>query len=143
MCFVSLATQATVVYTIFIGSLQLSRSYYGATSFNSDYIAVISSTSLIAFVLVVNISVWWVYGRKSHRFLARPSDTIAAGVPYVAWSRLLGEDLKTVADEEDVEAKIGKLESMERRYGFGVFIDSDGEDRTGVEAVSRWAHRWQ
>jgi hypothetical protein len=63
VCLVFLATWATITYTIFLGSLQLSASSYGATSFGSDYTAVKASTILVAFVLVVNVIVWWQFCR--------------------------------------------------------------------------------
>ena len=119
VCLVFLATWATITYTIFLGSLQLSASFYGATSFNSDYTAVKASTILIAFVLVVNVAVWWQFCRR--RVVLRPPNTLAATIPCVAYSPLLREDMGKVKNEQNMYAKIEKLELEDRIYDFGVF----------------------
>lgn len=131
LCFILLGSLATVVYTIFLGSLQLSSSYYGATSFNSDLTAATASTFLIAFILLSNLAVGWRYcGRK---FLLRPQDTLGALIASIIFSPGLAEDLEEVENQQGREAKIQALEEMDRRYACGVFKDGQGKERLGVE----------
>ena len=119
------------IYTIFLGSLQLSSSYYGATSFDSDLAASQASTILIAFVLLVNLAV----GQRccGRIFLRRPPDTWAALIPCIIFSPGLTEDLEEVKNEHGVAAKIRKLEQLGRRYALGVFKDGQGKERLGIE----------
>ena len=131
LCFVLLGSLAAAVYTVFLGSLQLSSSDYGATSFNSDLTAATASTILIAFILLVNLAVGWRYCR--HRFLLRAPDTLAVLIPCIIFSPGLTEDFKEVKDEQGVEAKIRKLELLNRRYALGVFKDGHGKERLGIE----------
>lgn len=131
LCFVLLGSLATVVYITFLGALQLSSSDYGATSFDSDLTAATASTILIAFILLVNLAVGRRYSR--HRFLPRPPDTLAALIPYVVFSSRLREDLEEVKGEQGVEAKIRKLEQLDRRHALGVFKDEHGKERLGIE----------
>jgi hypothetical protein len=131
LCFVLLGSLATVVYITFLGSLQLSSSDYGATSFNSDLTAATASTILIAFILLVNLAVGWRYCR--HIFLLRPPDTLAALIPCIIFSPGLREDFEEVKGEQGAEAKVRKLELLDRRYALGVFKDGHGKERLGIE----------
>ena len=131
LCSVLLGSLAMAVYTIFLGLLQVSSSYYGATSFDSDLTAARASTILIAFVLLVNLAAGWRYCR--HIFLRRPPDTLAALIPCIIFSPGLAEDLEEVKNEQGVEAKIRKLEQLDRRYALGIFEDEHGKERLGIE----------
>lgn len=131
LCFVMLGSLVMAVYTIFVGSLQLSSSYYGVTSFDSDLTAARASTLLIAFVLLVNLAAGWRYCR--HIFLRRPPDTLAALLPCIIFPPGLTEDLEEVKTEPGVEAKIRKLKQLGRRYAWGVFKDGQGIERLGIE----------
>jgi hypothetical protein len=137
LCLVLSGSLATAVYTIFLGSLQLSSSYYGASSFDTDLAAATASTSLILFNVLVNLAVGWRYCRCE--FVLRPPATVAALIPCVIFSPWLAEDLEEVKAEKVRNAKIRKLEQLDRRYAFGVFQDKWERAARHRKTLSRWA----
>ena len=114
--YVMLASLATVVYTILLGSLQVSASYYGSTTFSADLAGVATVFSMNMFILLVSLAVTWRYGRTT--FLPRYPASL---LPFVLFSEKLKEDLRAVNDQSSVKAKVQKLKEASRRYGFGKF----------------------
>ena len=120
--YVLLASMATIAYTIMLGSLQASASFYGATTFGSNFAGVVLVSFFNSVVLGVSVGVGCRYGCGS--FLPRSPNTMASLIPYVTRSHLLIQDPTKVQDEASVKARIRKLESnMDRRYGFGWIRD--------------------
>jgi hypothetical protein len=78
--------------------------------------------------VLVNLAVGWRYCRRE--FVLRPPATVAALIPCVIFSPWLAEDLEEV---KVTNAKIRKLEKLDRRYAFGVFQDANGKERLGIE----------
>lgn len=130
---VFLTTYAIMTYTVFLSALQTSSSSYGATSFASDRVAAQASTVLVSYVLVVNVVVGWRFCVRSGRgpVVKRFPETLGAVIPMLLFSPLLREDLVSVRGEASVAVKVKKLEG--RVYGLGVFRDSLGKRRIGVE----------
>ena len=128
-----LASLATVVYTIMLGSLQVSASYYGSTTFSADLTGVAVVFSMNLFILLVSLAVTWRYGRSTS--LPRYPGTIASLLPFVLSSEKLKEDLRAVKDNGSVDAKVQKLKEMSRRYGFGKFHNSGSPavEHLGIE----------
>ncbi|KAK5660025.1 hypothetical protein OQA88_13493 [Cercophora sp. LCS_1] len=128
LVFSIMASIATTILTVFLGSLQLSAAYYGATSFSSDQAAATGATCLVSFVLVVHAAIGWKI-RGVGRRMKRPVETVGGVAPYVVFSRGLREDLERVKGEtKDTALSLLK----EKRYALGVWNDG-GTERFGVE----------
>ncbi len=132
VCSSMLASLATTVFTIFLGSLQLSASSYGSTTFESDLTAATASTLLLAFVLAVHLVLGYYFSWPKPRFLPRAPAHAAAVIPYVVYSSRLRADLKGVAGKSSADEKIRVLDSLDARYGLGKFC-SGGTNRYGIE----------
>lgn len=81
--------------------------------------------------MLVNLAVDWRHYRRE--LVLRPPATVAALIPCVIFSPWLAEDLEEVKAEKVTNAKIRKLEKLDRRYAFGVFQDANGKERLGIE----------
>ena len=128
-----LATLAAVVYTIFLGSLQLSSSYYGGTTFDSDLLSATVCTMFASFILAVHLALAWRFAMPRNQFLYRPPFTLAASIPYVVFSPGLREDFNRVANLLDKRGpRVEELEKLGRRYALGV-CDVAGEECYAVE----------
>ena len=130
--FTVLASIATVIVAVFLGSLQLSSSYYGATSFSSDQLAATGSSWLVVFIFLVYAGIGWKI-RVLRRGMRRPVETVGGVIPYVAFSRGLRADLDSVRGLGDVKERVSVLEGMGGRYALGRWVDEDGEAMFGVE----------
>ncbi|KAK4186670.1 hypothetical protein QBC35DRAFT_500646 [Podospora australis] len=128
LAFSVMASLATTILTVFLGSLQLSTAYYGATSFLSDQAAATAATCLVAFVLMVHAVIGWKIRRVGRR-MKRAVETIGGVAPYVVFSKGLREDLDKVRGKSRKET-LTLLKG--RRYAFGVYRDGNVE-RFGVE----------
>ncbi|MCJ1394522.1 hypothetical protein MMC18_007401 [Xylographa bjoerkii] len=150
--YVMLASLATVVYTIILGSLQVSASFYGATSFMDDLGDVVIAFSMNLVILAVSVAATCRYGLRVS--LPRYPGTIASMLPFVLSSEKLKEDLNLVEREDSPQAKAKKLKEQGRRYGFGRFVNDNvsetehlGVERNyvdgpnGKEHVSQWKMR--
>lgn len=151
--YVMLASLATIIYTIMIGSLQASAGFYGATDMQGDLASVIVALVMNLFILVVSIAVACCYTFSAA--LPRSSSTLASLLPYLLSSELLIADLKrAMAHSPRNKDQIAYLRDLGRRYGFGVFEDSkrkgvfhlgiernhnDGPD--GKEHVKSWRRK--
>lgn len=132
LCNSMIASVATTVFTVFLGSLQLSASSYGSTTFESDLAAATASTLLIAFVLAVHLVLGYHFSWPKRQFLPMAPANVAAVIPYVIYSSGLRADLKRVAGRSGTRGKIEGLNSSDKRYGFGRFYSS-GMEYEGVE----------
>ncbi|KAH6630958.1 hypothetical protein B0J18DRAFT_116928 [Chaetomium sp. MPI-SDFR-AT-0129] len=132
VCSSMLASLATTVFTIFLGSLQLSASSYGSTTFESDLATATASTLLVAFVLAVHLALGYHFSWPRRASLPRAPANTAAVIPYVIYSSGLRADLKGVAGRGSTRRKIQRLESLDARYGFGKF-GSGGTEHYRVE----------
>jgi hypothetical protein len=128
-----LGSIATAIYTIMLGSLQVSASFYGATDYNGDLFGVIVTFIMNVFILIVTIAGAWTYGRTS--MLPRYPGTVASLLPYILSSEKLKEDCKGIADEIDKKLQIKILKEKSRRYGFGIFCNENSPDvkHLGIE----------
>ena len=126
--YVLLASLATAGYTILLGALQVSTSFYGATTFPADLASAIAAAFLNLFILLVSVAVGWRYSRR--RFLTRTPGTMAAIMPYVLSSEKLKEDVRSVSHIKGQQEKIKELERRGRRYGFGYF---ENESEPGIK----------
>ena len=116
---VMLTSSATALYTVLLGALQVSASFYGATTFASDLACAIATLFLNACFLLVSVAVGWRYSRR--RFLERSPGTMAAMMPFVLSSEKLKEDIRMIRLKDSRREKIKCLEDHGRRYGFGHF----------------------
>lgn len=132
LCSSMLASLATTVFTIFLGSLQLSASSYGSTTLESDLGGATASTLLIAFVLAVHLVLGYHFSWPKHKFLLRAPANVAAVIPYVVHSSGLGADLNRVVGRSSTRGKIQGLNVLDTRYGFGRFYNG-GMEYYGVE----------
>lgn len=127
-----LSTLATVIYTIFLGTLQLSSSFYGGATFEADLAASTACSLLAGFILAVNLALGWHFAWRRDRFLNRPTLTLAAVIPFVVFSPKLREDLNGLVPTLKKTDKIRELVHSGRRYGLGVFRVG-GREFLGVE----------
>ena len=102
-----------------LGSLQVSASYYGSTTYRGDLAGVIMVLATNFFILAVSLGVAWRYGRA--KFLPRFPSVMASVLPYVLSSEMLRRDLRAVRDKERTGEKVKMLEDWGRRYAFGHF----------------------
>ncbi len=121
--YVMLGSVATVIYTIMLGSLQVSASFYGATDFNGDLSGVLVTLIMNLFILIVSIAGAWTYGRAP--ILPRYPGTVASLLPYIIYSERLIEDYKGLVPEMDTKEHIEVLKKKFRRYGLGIFSNED------------------
>jgi hypothetical protein len=134
LCFTMLSSLATTIFTIFLGTLQLSASAYGSTDFESDLSAATASTLLIAFVLGVHLILGYKLSWPKYKFrglLSRPPASMAAVIPYVVFSPKLRKDLEDAA----MPAAASTTDRIDKRYGFGEFKKGD-KTYLGVERHS-------
>ncbi|KAK0624116.1 hypothetical protein B0T14DRAFT_583313 [Immersiella caudata] len=131
ICFVALASTATAVVTFCLGSLQLSSSYYGATTFTNDHVAATISSWLVVFMLFVYAGIAWKL--RVLKGMKRPVETIGGVAPYVVLSRNLREDLEVVKGLEGSREKADALDKAGGRYALGTWVDEDGAVLFGVE----------
>lgn len=108
--YVFLASLATAGYTVLLGSLQVSASFYGATTYAADLACAISASILNLLILLVSVAVGWRY--SWHRFLNRTPVTVAAILPYVLSSEKLKKDVRAVGGEKNQRDKIKALEDL-------------------------------
>jgi hypothetical protein len=127
-----LASLVTTIFTIFLGSLQLSASAYGSTTFESDLAAATGSTLLIAFVLAVHLVLGYHFSWPKRKLLPIMPTHTATMIPYVIYSSGLREDLKEVADINSTTGKIKGLNDLYRRYGLGKFDSSAMENIASI-----------
>ncbi|KAL9631055.1 MAG: hypothetical protein Q9164_006098 [Protoblastenia rupestris] len=141
LAIVMLTSLLTALYTVLLGALQVSASFYGATTFTSDLACAVATLGLNAWFLVVSAAVGWKYcgwrysggtTRGGRRVINRDPVTIGAMMPFLLSSEKLREDLEAVRTLERKE-KIRSLEERGRRYGFGWFRNRDGTEHVGVE----------
>lgn len=137
VCCAMCASVATTVFTIFLGSLQLSASAYGSTSFETDLAAATAATLLVAFVLAVHAGLGYQFSARRRRFLPRAPASVGAVVPYVFFSKGLRADLRRVrgAGNKGRAEQMRELRRLDRRYGLGEFT-YDGQSYFGVERHS-------
>ena len=131
--YVMLTSSATALYTVLLGALQVSASFYGATTFASDLVCAIATLFLNAWFLLVSVAVGWRYSRR--RFLERSPGTVAAMMPFVLSSEKLKEDVGMIRLIDSQREKIKWLEDHGRRYGFGHFYNASdpNTEHVGVE----------
>lgn len=91
-----LGTVLTIVYTIMLGSLQVSASFYGATTFHADLDGVIAVAALNAYALLLSLSalVFYALGRWQGKGWIRGADTSGKVLAKILWSEELQEDVK-------------------------------------------------
>ncbi|KAI4158706.1 MAG: hypothetical protein LQ342_007227 [Letrouitia transgressa] len=137
---VMLTSYVAALYTILLGALQVSASFYGATTFASDLACAIATLALNAWFWITSVAVGWNYcGWRyrgdigGRRFLTRDPATIGAMMPFLLNSGKLQEDVAAVKRIEGSKDKIRCLEEQGRRYGFGRFKDREGREHVGVE----------
>ncbi|KAL9043703.1 MAG: hypothetical protein Q9214_003116 [Letrouitia sp. 1 TL-2023] len=137
---VMLTSFLAALYTVLLGALQVSASFYGATTFASDLACAIATLALNAWFLITSVAVGWNYcGWRyrgdigGRRFLTRGPATIGAMMPFLLSSGKLREDVAVVRRIDGRENKTRWLEEQGRRYGFGRFRDSEGREHVGVE----------
>lgn len=110
----------TIVYTIMLGSLQVSASFYGATTFAADTDGVIVVMVLNAYLLIVSLLSTYRYCKHKEWTLPRQG-TLAGVLPLVLHSKRLADDMKSVQSKLSVKDKIADLEDKGARYGLGRF----------------------
>ncbi|KAK3997218.1 hypothetical protein QBC44DRAFT_377111 [Cladorrhinum sp. PSN332] len=134
--FTFLSSFAITVTTIFLGTLQLSSSFYGATSLQSDLQAAMAATLLLAFVLGTTVGVYykmvWTVDWEG-KGLVRPVETLGGKLTYLMWSENLREDLKGVEHIEKRRGRLNELRMEGRWYRFGKIELGNGEEVFGVE----------
>ena len=137
---VMLTSLLTALYTVLLGALQVSASFYGATTFASDLACAVATLALNAWFLVISAAVGWKHcgwgqsgGTGGGRVLNREPATIGAMMPFLLSSEKLREDLEAVRTLKERKVKIRLLEERGRRYGFGRFRNRDGTEHVGVE----------
>ena len=138
VCLSVLASLDITVVTVFLGSLQLSSSYYGATSFVGDQTAATGAAWLVGLAVVVYAGVWWRVRRVlGGGGMKRPVESVMGVAPYVVFSGGLREELLGVAGKMagryDGGEREGELEKKGSRYAMGVWTDGMGDDLFGVE----------
>ena len=114
-----------------LGSLQVSASFYGATTFHADLDGIIVSTVLNAYILLVSVMASW-RCRAAGRYCHRPPGSIAATLPFVLHSQGLRDDLRQAQGKS--EGAVKYLGDLQRRYRLGWFY-LNGEKHYGVERV--------
>ena len=131
--YVMLTSSATALYTVLLGALQVSASFYGATTFASDMVCAIATLFLNACFLLVSVAVGWRYSWRQS--LERSPGTMAAMIPFVLSSEMLKEDVRMTRSAESQREKIKCLEDRGRRYGFGHFhcANDPNTEHIGVE----------
>ena len=144
LAIIMLTSLLTALYTVLLGALQVSASFYGATTFASDLACAVATLGLNAWFLVVSAAVGWKFcgwrytsggtnsGGTRGRVLNRDPATMGAMMPFLLSSEKLREDLTDVRWKEKKE-KIRWLEERGRLYGFGRFKNRDGTEHVGVE----------
>lgn len=133
LCNVMLLSWAVTIFTIFLGSLQLSASAYGSTSFESDLAAATASTLLRAFVLAVHLVLRYRLAWQQ-KPLTRPPSTFADIVPYAMFSPTLREDLAPKPGEDLVDFETRQEASRaHRRYHVAVI----GDKKNGIFKIER------
>ena len=103
-----LTSSATALYTVLLGELQVSASFYGAITFASDLACAIATLFLNACLLLVSVAVGWRYSRR--RFLERSPGTMATMMPFMLSSEKLKEDVGMIKLRENQQEKIKCLE---------------------------------
>ena len=136
---IMLNSLATALYTVLLGALQVSASYYGATTFASDLTCAIATLFLNCYFLLISMAVAWRYSRRP--FLRRSPGTMASMLPFVLSSEKLKEDARVVRQCSTQQEKIERLEETYRRYAFGRFYDINDPNtpHVGVERNSTGA----
>ncbi|KAM7208347.1 hypothetical protein V8F20_001325 [Naviculisporaceae sp. PSN 640] len=118
----ALASMAITTVTVFLGSLQLSSSYYGATSFVSDQTAATGAACLTGFTLIVYASVGFRIHRVLGKSLKRPVETFMGAAPYLVFSEKLRADLQLVAGLPGGRpARLKELNGLGRKYALGTW----------------------
>lgn len=132
ICFSILASIATAILAVFLGSLQLSSSYFGATNFASDQIAATTSTMLVVFMILVYAGIGYKI-RGLAKVMKRPVETVGAVIPYVIFSEKLKEDLDAVEEMGGWKERMEALENMGGKYALGSWVNEEGDMMVGVE----------
>ncbi|RDW91841.1 hypothetical protein BP5796_01235 [Coleophoma crateriformis] len=120
----------SIVYTIMLGSLQVSAGFYGATTFHADLDGVITVLVMNMVLFLVSAFVAYTYVWKD--IMMKKGDNIAA--PWemgtllsVIWLVGKSDNLK-----RDCTKEVDELRRKGYRYGFGKF-GRNGEWKIGIE----------
>ncbi|MCJ1251214.1 hypothetical protein MMC30_008445 [Trapelia coarctata] len=144
--YVLLASFTSYIYTVMLGSLQVSASYCGSTTYGGDLAGVIIVLATNSFILAVSLAIAWRYGRAT--FLPRFPNVMASVLPYVLSSELLRRDLRAVRGKGRTGEKVKMLEDLDRRYAFGNFRNANeppavkhlGVERSYMDGPDARAH---
>ncbi|KAK4213352.1 hypothetical protein QBC37DRAFT_423209 [Rhypophila decipiens] len=141
VCMSVLASMGLTVVSVFLGSLQLSSSQYGSTTFLGDQTAATGAAWILGLGAVVYLAARWRIGRvlllprnnkkTTMMMMKRPVETVMGIAPYVIFSEKLRADLEHVACL-DAGERARELVKRGNRYAMGVWSHGP-EELCGVE----------
>lgn len=91
-----LGTVLTIGYTIMLGTLQVSASFYGATTFHADLDGVIAVVALNSYLLLLSFTALVVYAVDKHKGKGwiKGTGTMGELLVKILWSDGLREDVR-------------------------------------------------
>ncbi|KAB2573030.1 hypothetical protein DBV05_g8288 [Lasiodiplodia theobromae] len=118
LVFTLIGTVVSIAYTIMLGSLQVSASFYGATTYTADVDGVIAIVAFNAYLLAISMAALGTYVFKMWKmeWNVRGQTTLATQLAFTLWSNGLREDMKNVVEVKRKEEKLRILEGS--RYKF-------------------------
>lgn len=91
-----IGTVLTIGYTIMLGTLQVSASFYGATTFHADLDGVIAVVALNSYLLLLSFTalVVYVHNRYKERGWIKGANTMSELLVKILWSDGLRADVR-------------------------------------------------
>lgn len=101
-----------------LGSLQVSASFYGATTYTADVDGVIAIMAFNAYLLAISMVALGTYVFKMWKmeWNVRGQTTLAMQLTFTLWSNGLKEDMKSVVGVEDKEEKLRILRGSKYKF---------------------------
>ena len=122
LAFTLFGTIVSIAYTIFLGSLQVSASFFGATTFQADFIGVVVVIVLNSYLLGIGVTALVGYVRYVHRGMGvcvrgRIGRRLGVQLALCLWSMGLQQDMRQVRRRPiSVPERISALDYERRQY---------------------------
>lgn len=101
-----------------LGSLQVSASFYGATTYTADVDGVIAILAFNTYLLAISMAALGTYVSKMWKteWNVRGQTTLALQLTFTLWSDELREDMKRVVEVEDKQEKLRILRGSKYKF---------------------------
>lgn len=116
-----------------LGSLQVSASFYGATTYTADVDGVIAIVAFNAYLLAISMVALGAYVFKMWKmeWNVRGQTTLAMQLTFTLWSNGLRGDVKRVEGVEAMEEKLRILRGC--KYKFQKVLNAPDDLQGGIE----------